>query len=129
VIDTTHASTAQEVLAAPSRPATVASTAPAATRGASGDSVALYYALADSADSLDAMFQRARASLNSEARAIDGASDRRARDYATRYAAFEARRDSAEMLRTRRDRLRVRRDALRTRLGNRIPASAAPLHP
>jgi hypothetical protein len=128
VIDTTLANAAQEVLAVPSNPATHVSTAPPAARGAFGDSIALYYVLADSADSLDDMFQGARAALNSEARAI-GSGDRRSRDYATRYSDFEARRDSAEALRTRRDRLRGRRDALRARLGSRLPAPAAPLRP
>lgn len=122
--DTTLTRAGQEVLTAQDGPATVSSSAPPTARRAPSDSVARYYAAADSADSLDAEFQRARAALNSEARTLAGA-DRRSRDYAARYTAFEARRDSAEALRVRRDRLRARRDALRERLGGQLPAPAA----
>jgi hypothetical protein len=124
VIDSTLVSATQEVLAVPFDPAPFAPAAHAAVGGASGDSIALYYAAADSADSLDASFQRARAALNSEARTL-GRADRRSRDYAARYAAFEARRDSAEALRAHRDRLRARREALRARLGGRVPDRGA----
>jgi hypothetical protein len=124
VLDTTLANATQEVLAVPFDPATLISTVHAPPREALADSIALYYALADSADSLDADFQRARAALNAEARALD-TMDRRTRDYGTRYSELQARRDSAHALRTRRDRLRARRDALRARLGGRIPDRAA----
>jgi hypothetical protein len=124
VNDTTLTRAGQEVLAAKANPAASAPGAPSSARRAPGDSVAIYYPVADSADSLDAAVQRERAALNSKARALAGA-DRRSRDYATRYSAFEARRDSAEALRVRRDRLRARREALHERLGGQITAPAS----
>lgn len=93
-----------------------------ALQGPLRDSLTLYYAIADSGDSLDARFQRARTDLNATARTLS-LGDRRSRDYATRYAAFQRRAKAANLERAARDRLRARRDTLHAWLGKRLPAS------
>ena len=87
--------------------------------GPVGDSIARYYALADSADSLDAAFQEQRAALNRDARAM-AAADRRAPSYAREFDAYMKRVATATRTREARDRLRRRASSLRARLGNRM---------
>lgn len=92
-----------------------------------GRSIARYYAVADSADSLDAVFQRARDSLNREAKAL-ARDDRRAAEYARRYDSYMRR--VAEAVRTReaRDRARRRAGAMRTQLREALQAEAMRFH-
>ena len=92
-----------------------------------GRSIARYYAVADSADSLDAVFQRARDSLNREAKAL-ARGDRRAAEYARRYDSHMRR--VAEAVRTRdaRDRARRRADAMRTQLREALQGEATRFH-
>ena len=63
--------------------------------------------LADSAASLDARWQRERAALNDESRALDTL-DRYSADYARRFDAWRSRARAADSLRVSRDRLRAR---------------------
>ena len=87
--------------------------------GPVGDSIARYYALADSADSLDAAFQEQRAALNRDARVMATA-DRRTRSYAREFDSYMKRVATATRTREARDRVRRRATALRARLGNRM---------
>lgn len=87
--------------------------------GPVGDSIARYYALADSADSLDAAFQEQRAALNREARARTAA-DRRTPSYAREFDSYMKRVAAATRTREARDRLRRRATMLRARLGSRM---------
>jgi hypothetical protein len=89
--------------------------------GPVGDSIARYYALADSADSLDGIFQEQRAALNRDARAM-ATVDRRTPSYAREFDAYMKRVATATRARESRDRLRRRATALRTRLGSRMSA-------
>jgi hypothetical protein len=90
-VDTTTGKKGVVVLATPEDPALHAATA--------------------ALDSLDRNFQRARASLDSEALALRGA-NRLDSAYAIKYAAFERRRAAAADLRATRDRARRVRDSL-----------------
>lgn len=87
--------------------------------GPVGDSIARYYALADSADSLGAAFQEQRAALNRDARAMTAA-DRRSPTYARQFDAYMKRVAVATRTREARDRLRRRATANRRRLGSRM---------
>ena len=91
-----------------------------AETGAVARSIARYYAASDSADSLDAAFQRARDSLNREARGLAGG-DRRSAEYGKRYDAFMARVLVATRTREARDRARRRVATLRAQLGADAP--------
>jgi hypothetical protein len=82
--------------------------------------IARYYAAADSADSLDVVFQRERTALNRDARRM-AAADRRAADYARDYDRFTSRLAGAMRTREARDRARRRVTALRTELGANAP--------
>ena len=87
--------------------------------------IARYYAIADSADSLDGVFQRERTALNRDARRLAGA-DRRAPDYARDYDAFMARVAVGTRNREARDRARRRAAALRAELGTSVPDASRP---
>jgi hypothetical protein len=86
-------------------------------------SIARYYAATDSADSLDLAFQRARDSLNREARGLTGG-DRRTLEYGKRYDAYMARLAVATRTREARDRARRRAATLRAQLGADAPDPA-----
>lgn len=92
-----------------------------------GRSIARYYAVADSADSLDAVFQRARDSLNREAKAL-ARGDRHAAEYARRYDSYMRRVADAVRTREARDRARRRAASLRSRLGDELQAEATHFH-
>jgi hypothetical protein len=96
--------------------------------GPVGDSIARYYALADSADSLDGIFQEQRAALNRDARAM-ATVDRRTPSYAREFDAYMKRVATATRARESRDRLRRRATALRTRLGSRMSAVTRTIAP
>lgn len=125
VVDSTVARGALEVLALPLDPATLrlpyARIAPA---GAAADSVARYTALRDSVSTLDDAFGRARAALNRDAEAFRGG-DRRAADYARRYAAWSERAATTERVLAARDRGRARLVKLHDRLSEPLRASLA----
>jgi hypothetical protein len=87
--------------------------------GPVGDSIARYYAIADSADSLGAVFQEQRTALNRDARAM-ATVDRRTPSYAREFDDYMTRVATATRTREARDRLRRRATALRTRLGSRM---------
>ena len=91
--------------------------------GANPDSAARLRALLDSAAALDSAFQRERAVLNADARAM-AALDRRSDAYAQRFAEFRARQLAAESRRVERDRIRRRADAMRGRLSGAAAPSA-----
>ena len=91
-----------------------------AETGAVARSIARYYAASDSADSLDAAFERARDSLNREARNLTGG-DRRSAEYGKRYDAYMARVAVATRTREARDRVRRRVATLRAQLGADAP--------
>jgi hypothetical protein len=92
--------------------------------GAVARSIARYYAASDSADSLDAAFERARDSLNREARSLTGG-DRRSAEYGKRYDAHMVRVAVATRTREARDRARRRVATLRAQLGADAPDSGA----
>jgi hypothetical protein len=105
------------VIASPLDPRALrAAASPASATGALGKSVARYYAVADSADSLDRVFQHERDALNREARTLVRA-DRRASTYARDYDAFMSRVAIATRTREARDRARRRAASLRAQLG------------
>jgi hypothetical protein len=93
------------------------------TAGPLAKSIARYYATADSADSLDAEFQRARNALNRDARTL-ARGDRRAPEYARDYDAFMSRVAIARRTREARDRARRRAASLRNQLGAQVPDTA-----
>jgi hypothetical protein len=96
-----------------------ARSSPSAT-GAVARSIVRYYAVSDSADSLDAVFRTARDSLNREARSLVGG-DRHSIEYGERYDAYMSRVAVATRTREARDRARRRAAALRTQLGANAP--------
>jgi hypothetical protein len=110
---------ARAVIASPVDPRTLLGTADGGA-GPRGRAIARYYAAADSADSLDVVFQRERTALNRDARRM-AAADRRAADYAREYDRFTARLAIAMRTREARDRARRRVAALRTELGANAP--------
>jgi hypothetical protein len=81
-------------------------------------SMARYYAALDSADSLDAVFQRTRDELTPDARRL-AQGDRRTPEYAREYDAYMSRVAIATRTREARDRLRRRAIALRAQLERR----------
>lgn len=113
------------VIASPVDPRTIRawhsnrSESPAVSR-----SIARYYAVADSADSLDAAFGSARDSLNREARRLTSG-DRRTPEYGKRYDAYMASVAAASRTREARDRARRRAAALRAQLGADAPDPGA----
>lgn len=115
----THES-ARAVLASPVDPRTLREATHRSPTGALEKSIARYYAVSDSADSLDAAFRRVRDSLNREARGLIGG-DRRAVEYGTRYDAYMSRVAVATRTREARDRARRRAAALRAQLGVNAP--------
>jgi hypothetical protein len=94
--------------------------APPTASGPWARSIARYYAVADSADSLDVAFQRERDVLNREATRLAGV-NRRAPSYARDYDAFMRRVGAATRTREARDRTRRRASTLRTELGRHAP--------
>jgi hypothetical protein len=116
----THGS-GRAVIASPVDPrAFRAAAASASAPDALAKSIARYYALADSADSLDRAFQRERDALNRDARRLVGA-DRRASSYARDYDALMSRVGVATRTREARDRARRRAATLRAQLGSHAP--------
>jgi hypothetical protein len=119
----THGS-GRAVIASPIDPRTLrAAVTPWSATGPLANSMVRYYAAADSADSLDAAFQRARDALNRDARTLARA-DRRARAYARDYEAFMRRVAVATSTREARDRARRRAASLRAQLGAQAPDPA-----
>ena len=112
---------ARAAIASPVDPRTLreARAVPTASRAVAG-SIARYYAVSDSADSLDAAFRSARDSLNREARGLVGG-DRRTVEYGRKYDAYMARVSDATRTREARDRTRRRAAALRAQLGADAP--------
>jgi hypothetical protein len=105
------------VIASPIDPRALRATAsPQSAAGPLARSIARYYAAADSADSLDAAFQRERDALNRDARTLARA-DRRTPEYARDYDAFMSRVAIATRAREARDRARRRSASLRAQLG------------
>ena len=121
VVVITNSESGRSVIASPVDPRHVHAAVVRRLRGIGpvGDSIARYYVLADSADSLDATFQEQRAALNRDARAMATA-DRRSPSYARQFDAYTRRVAAATRAREARDRLRRRASALRTRLGSRL---------
>ena len=121
VVVIAHSESGRSVIASPVDPRRVHAEVVRRLRasGPVGDSIARYYALADSADSLDAAFQEQRATLNRDARVM-AAADRRTPSYAREFDAYMKRVAAATSTREARDRLRRRANALRTRLGSRM---------
>ena len=116
--DSTAATGSRVVVALPFNPAELPPAAPAALPdGPAGDSVRLALARRDSAQRIASEFDRARSAANSFAKTL-APLDRRASDYARRYADWSTLADSAEALRARRDALTRRFVALRARLGD-----------
>jgi len=123
VVIVTHGP-ARAVIASPIDPRTVRTTAVGDGRaGTVGKALGRYYAVADSADSLDRTFQHERDALNVEARKLAGA-DRRAPAYARDYDAYMSRVAVAARTREGRDRARRRAATLRAQLGTDSPDSA-----
>lgn len=119
---------ASGVIASPVDPRPIRERATARSGGdPQGRSIARYYAVADSADSLDAVFQGARDSLNREAKAL-ARGDRRAAEYARRYDSYMRRVAEAVLTREARDRARRRAATLRSRLGEDLQAEATRFH-
>jgi hypothetical protein len=114
---------ARAVIASPVDPQTLRRTSSDVVASPRGRAIARYYAMADSADSLDVVFQRERSALNRDARRLAGA-DRRAPEYARDYDRFTARAARATRTREARDRARGRAAALRTQLGVEAPAAS-----
>jgi hypothetical protein len=116
----THGS-GRAVIASPIDPRALrAAASPQSRPGPLAKSVARYYAVADSADSLDRAFQRERDALNRDARRLAQA-DRRAHAYAPDYDAFMSRVAMATRTREARDRARRRAASLRAQLGAHAP--------
>jgi hypothetical protein len=121
VVVIAHSESGRSVIASPVDPRRVHAGVVRRLRAAGpvGDSIARYYVLADSADSLDAAFQEQRAALNRDARAM-AAADRRSASYAREFDGLMKRVAMATRTREARDRLRRRATVLRTRLGSRM---------
>jgi hypothetical protein len=116
----THGS-GRAVIASPIDPRTLrAAASPDRVTSPLAKSIGRYYAAVDSADSLDAVFQRARETLNRDARTLARA-DRRAREYVRDYDAFMGRVTVATRTREARDRARRRAASLRAQLGDQAP--------
>jgi len=113
VTDTTQGDDAVEVLASPVDPSTVLASSAVAT--GAGDSIARYWRLRWTADSLDRRFQRERSTLNSQAVALRD-SDRRTTSYAAAYERHQRETRGAESLRVERDHARHESDQLRAGL-------------
>ena len=125
----THGS-GRAVIASPIDPRALRAAAPATSAtGPVATSIARYYAVADSADSLDRAFQRERDLLNREGARLARA-DRRAAAYAGDYDAFMRRVAIATRTREARDRARRRAASLRAELGAHAPdVSRGPADP
>jgi hypothetical protein len=107
---------ARAVIASPVDPRTLRTmTSREIVGGPIATSMASYYAALDSADSLDAAFQRTRDKLTRDARRL-AQGDRRAREYARDYDVYMSRVTIATRTREARDRVRRRATALRAQL-------------
>jgi hypothetical protein len=116
---------ARVVIASPIDPRTVrAAPPPRSASEAVTKSIARYYAVADSADSLDAAFRRTRDSLNREARSLTG-DDRRTSEYGERFDRYLAGVALATRTREARDRARRRAATLHAQLGPYAPDRVA----
>jgi hypothetical protein len=123
VVIVTHGS-GRAVIASPIDPRALrAAVTPRSATGAFAKSIARYYAVADSADSLDRAFQVERHALNRDARRLARA-DRRAPAYSRDYDAFMSRVAIATRTREARDRARRRAASLRAQLGAHAPDPA-----
>jgi hypothetical protein len=120
VVIVTHGS-GRAVIASPIDPRALrAAVTPTSATGALAKAIARYYAVADSADSLDRAFQVERDALNRGARHLAQA-DRRAPTYARDYDAFMSRVAIATRTREARDRAQRRAASLRAQLGAHSP--------
>jgi hypothetical protein len=116
---------ARAVIASPVDPRTFGRTSSDVAGSPRGRAIARYYATADSADSLDVVFQRERTALNRDARRLAGA-DRRAAEYAHDYDRFMARVAAATRTREARDRARRRVAALEAEFRGNAPDPSRP---
>jgi hypothetical protein len=116
---------ARAVIASPVDPRTVRAAPPSrSVSEAVTKSIARYYAVSDSADSLDAAFRSTRDSLNRDARALTSA-DRRSSAYGERFDRYLARVAAATRTREARDRARRRAATLHAQLGANAPDRTA----
>lgn len=121
LVDSTSLRESSEVVAVPVDPLSLRTRPATASLPASpADTIATAAALQDSADRLDAVFQREREALNVEARLLEALppASRRSPDYARRYASFASRLEPIL-------RLRALRDSARSRAHRLHPAGAA----
>lgn len=115
LIDSTSLRESTEVIAVPVDPKTLGTRPAAPARPVSlADTLATAAVLRDTADRLDAAFQRERDLLNAEARDLASlpAATRHSSGYARRYQAFASRLDAAHRVRVARDSLRARANRL-----------------
>ena len=118
LVDSTLLRESSEVVAVPVDPLSLRTRPPFPTRPVSlTDTVAIAAVLRDSAERLDAVFQRERELLNAEARLLQALppAGRRSADYARQYASFILRLEPAQ-------RARFQRDSLRSRANRLLPA-------
>ena len=97
-VDSTMSTGGVEVLALPFDPAALAGSIQRAPARPASDSAARYYTVADSADSANASFQRARLGVNAAVIA-SRAADRHAPSYDSTFRKLSRQADSAEALR------------------------------